>query len=57
MKLEGIKMADEGKSLFTNTELDMAALLPICSVNVCRELGRTVWSIAIEQGESDSWYQ
>lgn len=34
MELEGIKAADEGKSLFTNTDLEMAALLPVCSVNV-----------------------
>lgn len=57
MKLEGIKVADEGKSLFTNAELEMATLLPICSVNVCRELGRTTWSIAAEWGESDLRYQ
>lgn len=41
MKLEGIKVADEGKSLFTNTELEMAAPLPVCSVNMCRKLDRT----------------
>ena len=39
MKLEGVKVADEGKSLFTNTELEMVALLPVCLVNVCHEVG------------------
>lgn len=57
MRLKGIKVADEGKSLFTNIELEMSPLLPVCLVNVCRELSRTTWSIATEQGEADLWYQ
>lgn len=57
MKLEGIKVGDKGKSLFTKTELETAALLPACSVSVCHELGRATGSVAAEEGQSELRYQ
>lgn len=55
MKLEGIKVADKGKSLFTNTELEMAALLPSPLTKRVRSLA--TWPNAAEEGDSELWYQ
>lgn len=55
IRLEGIKVADEGKRLFKTTEFEMAALLPFCLINECPEFSRSTWSTATEQEESDLW--